>query len=73
MDWIQHGLWLWLQSNGWLWVERLSWLVAIVGIPSLLFGLLAMGRRPRLAVGLMPFQKKRRLFRRAIELPASEA
>src|SRR6266851_1485345 len=72
MDWIQHGLWPWMQSNGWLWVERLSWLVAIVGIPSLLIGLLAMGRRPKLAVGLMPFQRKRRLLHRAIDLPASE-
>jgi hypothetical protein len=55
-----------------MWVERLSWLVAIVGIPSLLIGLVAITRRPHIAVGLTPLQKRRRLLRRTIELPASE-
>ncbi len=51
-------------GDAWLWVERLSWIVAIIGIPSLLFGLLAVVRRPRIAIGFLPMRKAGLLLRR---------
>lgn len=50
-------------GDGWLWIERLSWLISIVGIPSLVFGLLALTRRPSVDVGFFPLSRGRRFFR----------
>ncbi len=58
-------------GNAWLWIERLSWIVAIVGIPSLLLGLLAITRRARVEVGFFPLRRERRFFR-SIERPSKE-
>jgi hypothetical protein len=54
----------------WLWIERLSWVVAIIGIPSLVIGLLGLVRRPKIAVGFLP-TRTTGLFRR-VKRPSSQ-
>jgi hypothetical protein len=56
-------------GDAWLWIERLSWIVAIVGIPSLLLGLLALTRRARIEVGFFPLHRER-LFFRSVQRPS---
>ena len=58
-------------GDGWLWIERLSWLVSIVGIPSLVFGLLTLIRRPSIDVGFFPLNRGRRFFR-MVKQPSNE-
>jgi hypothetical protein len=58
-------------GDTWQWIERLSWIVAIVGIPTLVLGLLTLIRRPSVAVGFFPLRRDRRLLR-SVQRPSNE-